>query len=1094
MKKYLKILATIGLLLAALVVILEPNNVYASIEQREQEAKNESKSTLTENVKKLILDNSEQRLDSISIPLINSFSYKTGESKKYSEGGPTWGKEAYVISMNPIYTTDGVDTNVLKIDYHRPGSGTTQTNPSSISITAKTNKKIDTSFWLEVRSVYTVWHTYVWETFSGSTSKTLYGQEFLDQPISIRVHVTKENEEGSVKVSYTDIDTGKSIINENILLGKIGTSYTQDVKNDYEAKRAYIMNQFYQFVGEKNTIGNYIDGQAEAEYQFERIAGGDVTVEYTNTEAVLNERQKAAFGAPAAKIFSGKYAETVITKAEDILHYETIDKKTEKAVKLDENPQQITFEYQLSQAKPLTVKYVDQDGKQIPGVDSKVVTGRWGDEYSITPREEIPFYTLIDSRLPIKGELTDEKQEITYHYQVSDGAPIIIHYLDEHGNKLKEDKKLTGLKYGARFTEKSIDIDHYRQKKDEIKGQVTDQQQDIVFVYEKNDGKPVKVDFKTENGNVINESYFLNGKYDESFDVSEKNKNIQSIIDELSSKHYMLLDKKGELTGKYTDKNSEKYSSHVTYTFKKKSAPGKVNVYYINSKNNKEISDMDILKGRYDEQYATSSKIIKGYHLTQIPTNRYGFFGDDTVNVVYQYEPDTSGTIQLHYIDSEVRNSIAAVDVKVGSFNEEYNFDPKRIKHHVSSNIPENAKGIYPEANEIINIYFEYDRAPAKPVHVLYQDEEKHEFEKEELENKGKKWQDPFETELKSFEGYEVKSIAINDETVTEGHGFYDDEKEQNVVYTYKLKKAQAVNVKYVDEETQKEINPQEIILDQEAVYGDQFKSNKKDIDKYLFSYAELNGVLQDGADVLGKYTDEQQTVVYYYKKDKSTLVTKNAIIYVGDDWQAKDNFISATDKQGKSVPFEEIEVTGSMDTSQEGEYQIAYSYDGISTTSNVMVKKNCTVVNAHDSTIYVGEYWQAKDNFNSAADKKGKLVPFENIKITGNVNTRKAGEQSITYSYNGVSTTIKVLVKEKYDRAVTTENENKQPNVNLPNTGIGGENIDKIIMSKTMHQKNVKSSLPKTGEKQSVGLLCVGIVTLFLGGILYLSTKRVGI
>lgn len=1013
-KKYLRICLIVILLVPNILFILEPKAAYADggLDNLVSQAKGASKQTLTEEVKKLITTKSEQHISTVSTPLNNLFSYKAGATKKYTEGGPTWGKEAYVISSNPIYTTDGLDTNLLKIDFNRPGSGTTNTSPSSISITAKTNKKIDTSFWLEVRSVYVVWHTYKWETFSGSEEKTLYSQDILNNPISIRVHVTKDNEEGAVKVSYTDIDTGEAVINENTLYGKIGTSFDQDVKADYESKKEYIERQFYKYVGEKNTTGNYRDETTQAEYQFERIQGGDVTVSHVNNETSLNNKQKAAFGTPTSDTLSGKYGEVKVAKAQSIPHYETIDGKVEKSITLNENPQQVTFEYKLSQAKPVTVKYVDQDGKKIPGVDNKLVTGRWGDEYTVVPREEIPFYTLIDSAEPIKGELTDKDQEIVYHYQVAEGAPVVIHYRDEDGKTLKEDKAISGMKFGQQFTEKAIAIEHYQQKKDEITGQVTDKKQEITFVYTKNVGKPVRVDFQDESGNLINESYLLNGKYNESFDVSKSNTDIQDILTKINDKHYQLINKKGDLTGKFTDDAAQKYSSHVIYEFSKKTAPGKIKVRYLNSQTNKDIADSDTLTGKYDETYTSQPKVIKDYHLTKIPANSVGKFGDKDIEVIYLYEPNVGGTVELNYLSKETKKPIATTDVKSGGVNQPYQFEAKSIPHYVVSKVPSNATGVFPDANKVINIYFEYDRAKAKPVHVVYQDEKGKILGKEELSGENKKWNDPFQTEIKSFEGYEIKKIEIDGKTVAVGNGLYDDENEQTVVYTYKLKKAVAVSVKYVDIETQKEISEQDVIFDKDAVYGDPFQSQAKEIKRYIYKHAELNQEVQESSVVSGKYTDYQQSLVYYYVKDKTSVKTKSSTIYVGDKWRAEDNFDSATDKEGNQVAFKDVTVDGMVDTSKAGTYEIAYNYNGITSVAKVKVKEIQTAINVHDSTVYVGDKWQTKDNFDSAVDRDGNRLDFKDISVSGGPDTSKVGSYEVRYSYDGVTVVAKITVK----------------------------------------------------------------------------------
>ncbi|NSN15894.1 bacterial Ig-like domain-containing protein, partial [Enterococcus faecalis] len=49
-----------------------------------------------------------------------------------------------------------------------------------------------------------------------------------------------------------------------------------------------------------------------------------------------------------------------------------------------------------------------------------------------------------------------------------------------------------------------------------------------------------------------------------------------------------------------------------------------------------------------------------------------------------------------------------------------------------------------------------------------------------------------------------------------------------------------------------------------------------------------------------------------------------------------------------------------------------------------------------------------------SALDKDGNEIDFSKITVSGEVDTTKPGEYPITYSYEGISTTITVTVKEK--------------------------------------------------------------------------------
>ncbi|MBC1908011.1 cell surface protein, partial [Listeria booriae] len=147
--------------------------------------------------------------------------------------------------------------------------------------------------------------------------------------------------------------------------------------------------------------------------------------------------------------------------------------------------------------------------------------------------------------------------------------------------------------------------------------------------------------------------------------------------------------------------------------------------------------------------------------------------------------------------------------------------------------------------------------------------------------------------------------------------------------------------------------------------------------------------------------------------QDLTTVNAHNSTLYVGDTWTAADNFDSAIDKEGESVPFADVTVSGTVNTSVAGTYPVTYTYNGVSKTMQISVKDNLTAVNAHDSTIYTGDTWNAADNFDSALDKDGNPVDFADVTVTGSVNTNQAGPTNITYTYDGISTTIVVTVKE---------------------------------------------------------------------------------
>ncbi|EMW5402111.1 fibrinogen-binding MSCRAMM adhesin Fss2 [Enterococcus faecalis] len=162
---------------------------------------------------------------------------------------------------------------------------------------------------------------------------------------------------------------------------------------------------------------------------------------------------------------------------------------------------------------------------------------------------------------------------------------------------------------------------------------------------------------------------------------------------------------------------------------------------------------------------------------------------------------------------------------------------------------------------------------------------------------------------------------------------------------------------------------------------------------------------------IVYSYEGKEETANVTVKPDQSKLEVKDTTIYVGDSWKPEDNFVSATDKTGQDVPFEKIDVQGTVNVDKIGDYEIVYK-NGTKEAKAIVHVRDDSQLEVKDTTIYVGDKWKPEDNFVSATDKTGQDVPFEKITVSGQVDTSKAGIYSIIYSYEGKEETANVTVK----------------------------------------------------------------------------------
>ncbi len=148
---------------------------------------------------------------------------------------------------------------------------------------------------------------------------------------------------------------------------------------------------------------------------------------------------------------------------------------------------------------------------------------------------------------------------------------------------------------------------------------------------------------------------------------------------------------------------------------------------------------------------------------------------------------------------------------------------------------------------------------------------------------------------------------------------------------------------------------------------------------------------------IVYSYEGKEETAHVTVKPDQSKLEVKDTTIYVGDSWKPEDNFVSATDKTGQDVPFEKIDVQGTVNVDKIGDYEIVYK-NGTKEAKAIVHVRDDSQLEVKDTTIYVGDKWEAEDNFVSATDKTGQDVPFEKIDVQGTVNVDKIGDYEIVY------------------------------------------------------------------------------------------------
>ena len=321
------------------------------------------------------------------------------------------------------------------------------------------------------------------------------------------------------------------------------------------------------------------------------------------------------------------------------------------------------------------------------------------------------------------------------------------------------------------------------------------------------------------------------------------------------------------------------------------------------------------------------------------------------------------------------------------------------------------------------------------------------------------------------------------------------------IVYKNGTKEAKAIV--HVRDDSQLEVKDTTIYVGDKWEAEDNFVSaTDKTGQDVPFEKIDVQGTVN--VDKIGDYeivykngTKEAKAIVHV--RDDSQLEVKDTTIYVGDKWEAEDNFVSATDKTGQDVPFEKITVSGQVDNTKAGVYPIVYSCEGKEETAHVTVKPDQSKLEVKDTTIYVGDSWKPEDNFVSATDRDGHAISFDKVQVKGEVDTKKTGEYQISYTTEPVNETKPAVQSRLFSmfsnetpRQLTTvatvhvidrnptplpdKNENNQTSSSTNQTTIKSSQYVTHIV-----KPDKQGRYPKTGEQTNGLYRVLGLVVLLI-------------
>ena len=645
----------------------------------------------------------------------------------------------------------------------------------------------------------------------GQTVTFVYVKEANSQPVIVR---------------YQD-GLGNTLAPEVVLTGKLGLPYKSEEKK--------IPN--WELEGfPYNISGTFKESIQYVTYRYKKAKGAPVTVRFVDR----NGKQLAN-----PVVMNGFSGEAYTAKARNVTGWQLVGIPDNMNGFFSENPLTVVFVYDKAQGVNVTVRYVDESYTDI--VEPDILSGKLDETYQ-TKAKEIEGWTLKETATNAEGVFTSEEQEVFYVYEKEEGAKVTAKYVDESGKELAEKEVLSG-KLGESYETKAKEIECWKLKETpkNAKGTFTKETQEVVYVYEKEEGGKVTAKYVDKLGKELAEKEELSGKLGESYETKAK------VIE-----GWKLKENPKNAKGTFTKETQE-----VVYVYEKvKEEVSKVTAKYVD-KLGKELAEKEELSGKLGETFETTAKVIEGWKLKETPKNAKGTFTKEMQEVVYVYEKEEVSKVNVKYVD-ESGKELSTKEELSGKLGESYETKAKEIEGWKLKETPKNAKGTFTkEMQEVIYIYEKVKEEVAK-VNVKYMDEEGKELaEKEILSGK---LGETYETKAKEIEGWKLK------ETPKNAKGTFTKEM-QEVVYVYEKVKEEIskVNVKYVDEEG-KELSAKEELS---GKLGESYETKAKEIEGWKLKETPKNAK--------GTFTKETQEVIYIYEKVKEE-VSKVNVKYVDEE------------------------------------------------------------------------------------------------------------------------------------------------------------------------------------------------------------------
>ena len=855
---------------------------------------------------------------------------------------------------------------------------------------------------------------------------------YTTAPITITYYY-KRKDAGNVVAKYLEDTTNTVLASEETQngAGKLGLPYTTVAKTvaNYELT-----------ANPANATGTFTTTEQTVTYVYRRKNAANVIVKH------LEQGSNAVLYPDEVLDGTGKLGlpyTTLARTAAQLPNYELIagvPASVTGSYIEQATPVEIIYLYKRQDAGDVTATYVDDiTGAVLHAPVVQSGTNKLGLAYD-TDQKSFANYDLIAVPTNKSGTFTTTPVLVEYKYKRGDAANVRVKHINAiTGASLAPDEVLSGTgRLGLTYTtvaKTAADLPNY-----ELVGGMP---ANATGTYQTGAEIVVTYRYQRENaGNVI-------ATYTDEADGSALHAPVGQSGDGMlglpydtevkTFADYDLVSVPANKSGTFSNTNVT-----VSYVYRRRDA-GDVTVNHIEVGTGDVLYASTILNGtrKLGLPYSTNSENINLYDLITVPANATGVFSVGAQTVNYEYARKNAGDVTVHHISKYDGSDLIANEVLDGSrkLGLAYSTSMATIPDYEIFSLPANANGVYTTSTQ--NVTYVYKRKDGGEVKAVYVDEAGVELANAEsisgVENAGL----PYTTTAKAIAHYELISMPANASGVITSSP-------QTVTYTYRRKNGGNVKVFYVDEESGEDLVAPKVI-DGAGKLGLSYTTDVETIENL--------DLISMPANASGVFTEDEQTVVYVYRRKNAGNVTIHYVDPAGRSLSA-DDVLNGSRKLGLPYSTSAIEINGYHFLRSEGNTDGIFRVDDQEVT--YVYLKDPSVIIIPNPLIPA-----TPSNVTIPGDRNNDYIIRPNRATPSTATRSNAGRGGSGSSGGSSNASIRAeRVVQLIDSGIKKENPEVKP---IETPSAQPANVDRQVVAKGSAVGREKLPVPKTEDRNNI-------------------------